>query len=292
MLNRLKRAIREINQKQNGQVLILVLVVLALGGIVLAPTLNYTATSLKHQQIMETDSLLFYSADSGIEEGLHWLVFSRESDGVWTGDDESGWLRYPPNIINDCSVSISINKLPVLGDNYFTVTSTATSADGDVTALSTIWAIHIIYGEWEPKKDTYYGDVYVDGNVDTDNFAIIIGNVIVSGDMDLDPHSSVSGNVSVEGNLILDNNTNIWGDIVCVGGNITIGNDSLVESDIYITGDNTITLNGGVNKESRVNGDIYAVGNITIIANQSATIQGNIYVTGNLTIELNQASPK
>jgi len=75
MVKRLRRAVKEINRKQNGQVLIIMLIVLALGGIVLAPTLNYAATSIKHQQLIETDALELYAADAGVEDALWKLKY-------------------------------------------------------------------------------------------------------------------------------------------------------------------------------------------------------------------------
>ena len=76
MLKRIKRAVKEINRKQNGQVLIMVLIVLALGAIVLAPTLNHAATSIKHQQLIETDALELYAADAGVEDALWKLKYA------------------------------------------------------------------------------------------------------------------------------------------------------------------------------------------------------------------------
>ena len=80
MAKRIKRAVKEINRRQNGQVLIIMLIVLALGGIVLAPTLNHAATSIKHQQLIETDALELYAADAGIENAIWKLQENWDND--------------------------------------------------------------------------------------------------------------------------------------------------------------------------------------------------------------------
>ena len=91
-----KQVIKEINQKQNGYVLILVLITLALGGIVLAPMLKYTATSLMPQQLHETKTLELYAADSGVASALS--AISRNA-------------TVSPYILNGKTVSVDIINL-------------------------------------------------------------------------------------------------------------------------------------------------------------------------------------
>ncbi|MBI2934332.1 MAG: hypothetical protein HYY29_02055, partial [Chloroflexi bacterium] len=48
-----------------------VLLLMSMGGLVIVPTLNYTTTMLRSSQVMERDRNGFYSADAGVEHGLH-----------------------------------------------------------------------------------------------------------------------------------------------------------------------------------------------------------------------------
>jgi len=284
----LRRTLRKIIKGQEGQVLPIVLILLVIGGLLIVPTLNYASTSLKGHQVVESNTLEFYAADSGIEDALYWLIKGRQAEGPWEDwdEDEGNGERETYNM-NARFVDVTVKQLELEGSNIYKITSTATSVDGGTTVLSTVWAINMIEGTWDPSHGQYTGDVYVDGDVDTGTWAEIIGNVTATGDIDLKNHSSITGNVSVTGDITLEPQTAITGN-VCASGNITVRNDAIITGDIYVSGDNTITLEGGTQKEARIQGDIHADGNITIVARNSATVEGNIYVTGNLTIMLEQ----
>lgn len=275
-------------RNQEGQTIPLVLVIMVVGAMIIAALFLYLNASLllvgKNQQNIDS----YYAADSGIEDAICWLIEGK-AEGPWTGSDDQGWERDIYSI-NDSSVKVSVEAMQDLGANMYRITSNATAVDGDghTTVLSTVWAIPFIEGPWKPAQGTYEGDVYVHGDVKTGTWAEIIGDVYVTGDIDLHNHSSITGNVSVEGNIDLDPQSSIIGN-VCAGGDITIENDAIIKGDIYISGDHTIKLEGGQKKEARIEGNIHADGNITIIARNSATLQGNVYVVGNLTIILEQA---
>ena len=75
----MKRAIRG----QKGQVLTLVLILLVLGGLILAPLLGLMTTGLMSGQVYENKMYEYYAADAGIEDALwrlvneDWLPFYR-----------------------------------------------------------------------------------------------------------------------------------------------------------------------------------------------------------------------
>jgi len=64
-----KRLIRAI-KSESGQALPIVLVLLLLGGLLIAPTLSYASTSLNAGQIIEKNVKGLYAADAGIEDVL------------------------------------------------------------------------------------------------------------------------------------------------------------------------------------------------------------------------------
>ena len=67
-----KAILREI-KKETGQAFILVLMLLALGGLVLAPLLTYVNTGLQAEQEYNSRTKDLYAADAGIEDGL-WQI--------------------------------------------------------------------------------------------------------------------------------------------------------------------------------------------------------------------------
>ncbi len=53
---------------QKGQTLLIVLVLLALGGMIVIPGLSFAATSLNHERVTDTGVKAIYAADAGIED--------------------------------------------------------------------------------------------------------------------------------------------------------------------------------------------------------------------------------
>jgi len=279
----LKRALRKIVGGQKGQVLPIVLILLIIGGLLIVPTLNYASTSLKTHQVTERKAEELYAADSGIEEGLRWLIYSREPGGPWSWDSEQGSGQRVTYTINTCGVNVAIDKLPSMGNNYFQVTSAATSPDGSTTVLSTVWVAPPILDDFPPMDPhgEYDGDVWIDGDATLNAHQHVNGDVVVTGDLTLKAHSGITGNITAEGDFTLNAQTDVTGNLCC-GGDVTIKAQAVLNGDIYVTvaGDQTIELKG----QATV-GDIYVdgTGSITIILRNKDTC-GKIYVTDSVTL--------
>jgi len=61
---------QQIRNSQNGQALPIVLALLVIGGLTIAPSLNYTATSLKSGRNLEENVRGIYAADAAVEEAV------------------------------------------------------------------------------------------------------------------------------------------------------------------------------------------------------------------------------
>lgn len=61
---------QQIRNSQQGQALPIVLSLLVIGGLTIAPSLNYTATSLKSGRILEENLKGIYAADAGLEQAI------------------------------------------------------------------------------------------------------------------------------------------------------------------------------------------------------------------------------
>lgn len=279
----LRQTLKKIIKGQKGQALPIVLILLLIGGLLIVPTLNYASTSLKGHEVVERKGEELYAADSGVEEGLRWLIYSRESGGPWTWDSVQGTGQRNTYTINGCSVNVTIEELPAMGNNYFKVTSSATSPNGGTTILSTVWAAPPILDDFPPMgpDGEYDGDVWIDGDATLKSHQQINGDVVVTGDLTLNAHSGVTGNITAEGDFTLNAHTNVTGNLCC-GGNVTVKAQATLNGDIYVTvaGDQTIELKG-----QAVVGDIFVEGSgsITIILNNKDTC-GDIYVTNTVNL--------
>ncbi len=66
-------------RSQRGIILPLVLVFLALGMLLLTPALGHGYSALAGTSIVESKAEEVHAADSGIEEGLYWLIHGTET---------------------------------------------------------------------------------------------------------------------------------------------------------------------------------------------------------------------
>ncbi len=71
---------------QKGQVLPAVLALLVIGGLTIAPGLNYTATSLNGSRIVSEDISGIYAADAGVAEVL-WALENSQTPPLQTSDN-------------------------------------------------------------------------------------------------------------------------------------------------------------------------------------------------------------
>lgn len=84
-------------KKQSGQILIMVLVFVALGALLLAPSLALASTTLISIRNSEERMKLFYAADGGIELGKY------EIKNGNTGDFNTS--------LNECNVSVAVTRI-------------------------------------------------------------------------------------------------------------------------------------------------------------------------------------
>jgi hypothetical protein len=115
-----KRALNSLLSDEKGQTLIIVVVLMLISALIIAPMLSHVATGLKTgKEVYEERMHLFYSADSGFEDGL-WQINSENLDTLFTGYDpyEYGEIyAYPDSLdINDKNVDVQIENVWILKD--------------------------------------------------------------------------------------------------------------------------------------------------------------------------------
>ena len=287
----MKTAVKRIMRDEKGKALVLALVLLVVGGLILTPLLGLMTTGLAAGQVYEKKTAELYAADAGVEDAINWLLHGKPIDWGWEWDGEAGTgYRATPLGVNDKDVDVTVEAL--VDPNTYKVTSVATSPEGSTTVLSTLWAIHWIKGCYEVgENDTFYGDIYVEGDVTAVNLGQIVGTVTLSGNLDLDNNSTLEGDASVDGNIVLDNNSTISGTIICVTGNITLSSNSDITADIRFLGaDCTLTISA---PDAFVTGNIWADGNLTIdiLTGNAAGVEitGDVYAPqGTVDVHLNK----
>ena len=68
------RLLKQLISSEKGQALPIVLALLVLGGLMIAPSLNYAATTLNHSQIIDKGLNGVYAAEAGVENALWYLT--------------------------------------------------------------------------------------------------------------------------------------------------------------------------------------------------------------------------
>ncbi len=227
----LRKLSRRVHGGEEGLILPLLLVLLAIGGLLIAPTLGHGYTSLASTTVTEDRAQELHAADSGIEEALFWLMNGAADNAYWTWDEETDSGSRVAYSINDSSVTVTVLPLPLLGTNYYRVDSVATGPRGTTTVLSQVWAAPGAH-EGLPGGD-YEGDVYVDGDATLPSHDHITGDLVVTGDLTLNAQSGVDGDITVSGDFIQHAQTTVTGNI-CAGGDITFKAHSTLLGSVFL----------------------------------------------------------
>jgi hypothetical protein len=104
----MKIAVRRLIREEKGQALVLVLILLVVGGLIIAPLLEFMGTGLKvGKDVYENKMYQTYAADAGVEDGL-WQI---KHDGLagFDGYDEYKYYDYNPNNQWPYSLNESVN---------------------------------------------------------------------------------------------------------------------------------------------------------------------------------------
>jgi hypothetical protein len=104
----MKIAVRRIIREEKGQALVLVLILLVVGGLIIAPLLEFMGTGLKvGKDVYENKMYQTYAADAGVEDGL-WQI---KHDGLagFDGYDEYDYSSQWPYSLNESVNGYGVN---------------------------------------------------------------------------------------------------------------------------------------------------------------------------------------
>jgi len=105
----MNRRLTKVLKGEKGQALIVVLILMVLGGLLIVPCLNYTATSLNTGQIHKETMALIYAADAGVGDAL-WGI-KNETVPIDPFDYETEVSYFLPEEVNDKAVEVTIQQV-------------------------------------------------------------------------------------------------------------------------------------------------------------------------------------
>ncbi len=278
--------------RESGQALILALIVLALGALLVTPTLNLAYTSVKYHGRAMEKTLEVYSADSGIQYGLAKLR-----------NDPEGYKEPTPGdsfTLNGITTDVTIEHVSGI---VHKITSTATSDSGRSTTIVCFTSttsgllenVVVSNGDMQMQEsvisaDAGDADIFVNGDLQLQE-STVNGDITYTGSLDTDiPISVVTGNLTHGGEPeeLPPIDIEYWEDAAKSGGT-NLGNLEIKdETDyhlgpLYITGDLQIQ-----NSSVILDGTVYVVGQIQMQDN--STVTGSSVVVAEGLIQLQSAS--
>ncbi|MFC1978262.1 hypothetical protein ACFLWS_08420 [Chloroflexota bacterium] len=257
-----------VRKNESGQILILVLILLALGVMLVAPMLRLSYTGQKYNQIVEINTLNAYAADAGIEY-CRYAIYNYPAEIQQSPLDED-------LVINGADVHVTAEWDYTA--SAYRINSTAGSAQRSVSIECLIVVDVGLFGNviacdgnleitnCNFVNEDYPGesDVYTHGNIEITN-SYIDGDVKASGTISYDVPTEITGEV-IEGTVVLVFPTidpQIHEDRAKLGGTWGTGTET------YNTGDETL-------------GPLYIDGDLRFGGGDDVVLAGTVYVTGNV----------
>ncbi|MDD5509369.1 MAG: hypothetical protein PHI12_00915 [Dehalococcoidales bacterium] len=171
----IRRIWNKINQER-GVVLIVVLILLAVGGLTIAPMLSHMSTGLKAGQAYEKKTNQYYAADAGVENAL-WQITREQRLPEFPSEPGDQW-QYPIEDLNGKSITVTIEYTgkDAAGNDIYKINSAASDDSGNTAIESYV---------------TFGG-----------GFAFLLDNAITAvGDVTLMPGVVVNGDIQYNGDL-------------------------------------------------------------------------------------------
>ncbi len=197
----MKTVLSKLRRDETGQAFILVLILLILGGLIIAPLLGFMGTGLIAGQLNEKRMAELYAADAGVEDAL-WNIMDKnenlptQPNEEWEllmGDNVNGKVVYPIVItyidettyrINSTATTDASSRTTI--ESYINILSFADFMDNAITSTGTV----DLKSEGENKAMVYDGDVvYCTGDPPSEE-QVIAGDKGIDGEV---RHECVEG---------------------------------------------------------------------------------------------------
>ena len=254
----LQRILSRLWGGEKGVILIVVLILLAVGGLTIAPMLSHMSTGLKAGQTYERKTNQYYAADAGVEHAL-WQITREQRLPEFPSEPGDQW-SYPIEDMNGKSINVTIEYTgkDSEGNNIYKIDSVASDDSGNTAIESYV---------------TFGG-----------GFAFLLDNAITSaGDVTLKPGVVVNGDIQYNGDLY--NKGTINGETSTEP--IPSWPTAEYFSDYYhedvdgltcVPAGYSINITGGTEANPILIGPICSQGNLTITGTGVARLEGTVYV--------------
>jgi hypothetical protein len=305
----MKNIIKQMNRRQSGQVLVIVLIFMIIGALLIPPTLSLSGTVLKSNQKYNENMDLFYAAEAGIADARYKLMTGNSEipDDVNDPPLIYSTADAPPEInsINGADITVTIKCLEREAySGKFRITSEAEDEDNKHTikavytwkfglfenAITSCNSINlqpnvIVNGEEAEYVDgQWWPDILIDNYEDwwpTDTELMDYYNDGTLSDYEQNIINSADthqiGNIITEGNLAIGANSN--GGTIELTGNIYVDGNFSTKKGQY-NKSQTIDMNG---QTIFVTGEADFDDNSTTIVGSGAIVAiGDIYFAPNL----------
>lgn len=278
----MKSRIKKLIKRQDGQIFLIALVLLAIGGLMLPPLLSFMGTGIKVSELHEEEMLSLYAADAGIEDALYLLRQTNPED------IPSGNITGNITNINGNYVDYTI-ETKIIGEDtrrYRIISNATDNHDGSVTTIEVVVQVTEIYSS--------YGVLALDGPI------------VLGGSLDLGTASGFPVNIHANGNIISGNAQEVSGNVTATGNitkvdalppyeehdnvnyEVTVGIDTSDSSTYYTvthaanaTVYNDLTISGNMTiGPALVNGDLTINGG-------NVTLADHVWVTGDMKLQPN-----
>ena len=286
-----------LRKKESGQAMIMALIMLALGGLLVAPALNLALTSVRYHGLIESRTMESYAADSGVQYALAKLRNDPSTD------------NFTDNFtLNGRTVSVTAEDM---GSNLHKITATATSAGGRSTTIESyfrtlsIFSEHVVISNGDVdinnsviiaedgQGERVEGEANMHSNAD---FAItgseLDGHITYVGDLSGSPGQYISETRVEEVKELPPIDTVFWENEAKATGNISYEDVEIRDEDAYPLGPLFIYGNLSIEKsEVILTGTVYVTGFIDVKTDSTITGAETLLAEGDVGIKSTNYDP-
>jgi len=282
MKAKLKKTIHD----EGGAALAVTLVLLVIGGLMMAPLLGHMGTGTLAGELHEKKTDQLYLADAGIE----YAIWHLRTGGAYNETLKLHEIEETRVVFEEArvvSVDVDISKIGTACDEMglYEIVSTATSKDGSSTTVRCyVNNITITFqGNTTGSNEEIRGNILVEsGGLTVDAGTSITGNAKIYGDTSFSAGSSVGGKICVldGGDLTLNAGTHVFNNVAYVEGDLIMNNEAIVEGDGEFHVRGNVLLKGS----ATIKCNLYTIGDVTLEGAASRIITEEVWAGGNVAI--------
>jgi hypothetical protein len=254
--------------RESGQTMVLVLILLALGSLLVIPVISMSATSLNYHQQIEYKTMESYSADAGLEYALCCLY---NTPGEYAEEDLSETFE-----LNGRTVNVTAHYL---GGGMYTITSKATSENNRSTTIECSINLGAGVFAWAiaGKESVTISNAQIDSLPSSGN-----GDICSNGNISLGGPTIVKGDAHAVGTI--SGKEKVTGLVTEYGPAITFPGDYSPLYKVMAQEGGTHIGNMVINS-SQTLGPLYIEGDLTVKPNVTVSLEGTVYVTGTIAVQ-------